>query len=141
MPRTHFRLADASDRELLALLQDAADNDGQASTADVADLTGLKSKRPLVNVGVRLGYLRTIGLVERDPETRGWYLTATGESLVAGRLSAAARRALDDLDGGAAWAATEQLGELLRIAGVQQATLMRRQWQHSWLRRNGRGGR
>ena len=72
MPRTHFALADASDRELLALLLDAAGREGQASTADVADLAGLKSKRPLVNVGVRLGYLRKIGLVERDPETRGY---------------------------------------------------------------------
>ena len=49
-----------------------------ASTADVADLAGLKTKRPLVNVGVRLGYLRKIGMVERDPATHGWFLTATG---------------------------------------------------------------
>lgn len=133
-----FTLREASDRELLAYLQDAADADGQASTFAIADLADLKAKRPLVNVGVRLGYLRRVGLVERDPDTRGWYLTAIGETFVAGRLPAAARRALDHLDGGAAWAATEQLGELLRAAGPEQATMMRRQWQHSWLRRNGR---
>lgn len=137
MARSSFALRDASDRELLALLQDATDRDGQASTRAIADRANLQSRRPLVNVGVRLGYLRRIGMLERDPETAGWYLTPAGESFVAGRLSAAARRALDDLDGGAAWAATEQLGELLRLAGPEQATLMRRQWQHSWLRRNG----
>jgi hypothetical protein len=37
------------------------------------------------------------------------FMTATGESFVAGRLPAAARRALDDLNEGAAWAATEHI--------------------------------
>jgi hypothetical protein len=135
----HFSIADASDRELLALLHQVADNEGRASTEEIADEAGLHHQYRLVSVGIRLGYLRRQGLLEREHDTRLWYLTAMGESFVAGRLPAAARRALEDLDGGAAWAATEQLGALLREAGPAQAALMRRQWQHSWLRRNGNG--
>lgn len=135
---TSFNNAAISDRELLALVLDALGADGQATTSEVADRVALQADRPLISVGTRLAYLRRVGMLERDPNTRGWFLTPAGESLVAGRLTAAARRALADLDGGAAWAATEALAALLRDARSDQATMMRRQWQHGWLQRNGR---
>ena len=131
-----MRLEDYSDREFLATLRDVLDGNGQASTQDVVDRVGLTSKRPRSNVGVRLGYMKRIGLVARDDETHRWFLTPVGERFVAGRLTKAQENAIAALNEGSAWLATGQLASLLRDAGDQQATLMRRQWQHGWLQRN-----
>lgn len=134
-----FTIASVSDREVLALARDRADADGQFSTADLAAAFDLTVKHPLSNVGVRLGYLRRIGMLERDPENGRWYLTVIGEKFARGGLTAVQRRALESLrDEGAAWAATESLSGLLRAAGDTQATMMRRQWQHGWAQRNSR---
>ena len=134
-----FTIASVSDREVLALARDHADADGQFSTADLAAAFDLNVKHPLSNVGVRLGYLRRIGMLERDSDSGRWYLTIIGEHFAKGQLTAAQRRALESLrDGGAAWAATESLSSLLREAGDAQATMMRRQWQHGWAQRNHR---
>jgi hypothetical protein len=139
MPRFAFDLSTVSDRELLALLQDVSDADGTASTLDVAQAADLETDHPLSNVGVRLGYLRKIGMLARDSETKRWYMTPVGDRFVRGRLTAAQRRALEALrDEGAAWAATESLSRLLGGAGDAQATMMRRQWQHGWAQRNHR---
>lgn len=136
MPRS-MKLDDVSDREVLALLRDVADADGTVSTLDIATAMDLETKHPLSNVGVRLGYLRRIGLLARDPDTKRWYLTSVGSQFVAGRLSATQQRALESLKSeGAAWAATESLSRLLKDAGDSQATMMRRQWQHGWAQRN-----
>ncbi|MFL5861136.1 MAG: hypothetical protein ACJ780_10185 [Solirubrobacteraceae bacterium] len=139
MPRQSFRLADFSDRELLALMRDVGGEEGVCSTRDIAEAADVGTKHPLTNVGVRLGYLRRIGMLERDPETRKWYLTPLGERFVRGKLTPGQRRALEALrDEGAAWAATESLARLLGDADTAQATMMRRQWQHGWAQRNHR---
>jgi hypothetical protein len=138
MPRQSFRLAEVSDRELLALLRDVSDDDGMASTADVAAAADLDVKHPLSNVGVRLGYLRKIGMLDRHSDTQRWYLTTLGERFVRGQLTPAQRRALEALRDGSAWAATESLSRLLGDASLAQATMMRRQWQHGWAKRNHR---
>lgn len=139
MPPRSMRLADYSDRELLALLMDRRDTDGTVSTADLAAAIDLDTKHPLSNVGVRLGYLRRIGMLERDADTKRWYLTTLGHRFVVGRLTTAQRNALEALrDEGAAWVATESLAGLLGAASEAQATMMRRQWQHGWAQRNHR---
>lgn len=138
MPRS-MKLADVGDREVLALCQDISGPEGDFSTADFAAAVDMAVKHPLSNVGVRLGYLRRIGMIERDPATKRWYLTPLGTVYVRGRLTAAQSRALEALrDEGSAWAATEQLSRLLQDAGEAQATMMRRQWQHGWAQRNHR---
>lgn len=137
MPHHSFKLAEVSDRELLALLQDVSDEEGTASTADVAAAADLDAKHPLTNVGVRLGYLRKIGMLHRDPDTHRWYLTTLGARFVRGKLTVTQQRALDALkDEGSAWQATAALSALLADAGDTQATMMRRQWQYGWAQRN-----
>lgn len=134
-PRS-MKLADVNDRETLALAVDVSDGDGTFTTGELAAAFALDTKHPLTNVGVRLGYLKKIGMLERDDHSR-WYLTPLGERFVNGGLTAAQRRALDTLKSeGAAWAATESLSSLLREAGDTQATMMRRSWQHGWAQRN-----
>jgi len=135
MPRS-MRLQDVSDREFLALAHDTTNGDGQFSTAELAEAFGMDTKHPLTNVGVRLGYLRRIGMLERDLTTMGWYLTVIGERFVKGGLTKAQRTALDALKTeGAAWAATESLARLLSDTSATQATMMRRQWQYGWAQR------
>jgi DNA-binding IclR family transcriptional regulator len=131
-----MRNEDYSDREFLSMLVDAADGDMSVSTAELAAHIDLPGAHPLTNVGVRLGYLRRIGMVERDTENQRWYLTPLGDRFVRGHMTAAQRRALESLrDEGAAWAATESLASLLGGASQAQATMMRRQWQHGWAQR------
>ena len=135
MPDT-FTIAAISDREVLALARDiASDITNTFTTAEVAEHFDVTSKRPLVSVGVRLGYLRKLGMLERQsPGT--WYLTPLGERMVKSALTAPQRRALASLHEGGAWAATESLASLLGAAGVTQAAMMRRQWAHGWAQRN-----
>jgi hypothetical protein len=138
VPRS-MKLNDVSDREVLALCSDIAGPEGDFSTADFAAAVDMAVKHPLSNVGVRLGYLRRIGMIERDLDSKRWYLTPLGVTYVRGSLTTAQRRALEALrDEGSAWAATEQLAALLQDASLSQATMMRRQWQHGWAQRNHR---
>ena len=138
MPRS-MRIADVSDREVVALAQDVAHGNGGFTTADLAVRFGYdleSDHHPLGHVGVRLGYLRKLGMFERD-ETGLWYLTPLGGRFARGGLTATQRKALESLkDEGAAWAATESLARLLGGAGDTQAAMMRRQWQHGWAQRN-----
>lgn len=99
-----------TDRELLYILNDVADEEGYATTEEIAERLGLtaKNKNPNTNVGVRLGYMRRIGLlirdrvVETDPEVGrksfwAWKLTEAGEGFMSGRLSNPQRAVVESL--------------------------------------------
>lgn len=100
-----------TDREILYILTDVSDDEGYATTEEVAEQIGLntsKAKNPNSNVGVRLGYMRRIGLlvrervVETDPEVGrkhfwAWKLTQAGEDFRNGRLSNPQRAVVESL--------------------------------------------
>lgn len=86
-----LRNEDVSDRELLSIVGDLADNDGWVSTEDLADRvfgTGGSADRRLHSmrcVGIRFAWLARYGVVEKSgPPNQAWRLTDTGEALMSG---------------------------------------------------------
>jgi hypothetical protein len=133
--RSSLRLDDFSDRELLFVVDDAADDEGWASTADVAEALNLASEHPKMNAGIRLGYLRRLGVLERHPDTKLWRLTTLGEHVRGGRLDPAVLAALEGLSDEQVLVATTTLAKHLVAAGPESATLMRREWTHGMAQR------
>lgn len=133
-------ILDFSDRELLLIVMEEAeaDSDGYCDTQAITDRLVLDVKHPNNSVGVRMGYLRRIGAVEKDPEhdsstgqTR-WTVTPQGRLLAAGQIRAAAQRQLDSMG-------TESMVLLARFIGrrtvdaeTQTARKMiQREWRHT----------
>lgn len=141
--RTNGRLKgltilDFSDRELLLIVmeQSAADADGYADTASIADRLGLDVKHPNNSTGVRLGYLRRIGALEKDPECENgqsrWTVTAMGRMMATGKIKAAAQRQLDGLGDESMLLLARFVGQRTRTAPTDTASrLIRREWKHT----------
>jgi len=100
VPVDRLTIDDYSDRELLLIMEDVADEDGWASADDVADRLDL-SKRAIASS--RLSWLKRFGAVEREHErddsgslryhrdgkamyTQRWRMTKSGRALAHGQL-------------------------------------------------------
>src|SRR5687767_7783145 len=94
-----LRLLDFSDRELLHVIYENAQDDGWADPADIVDALGIDHKHPRQCVGSRFGWLRKKGVLERD-DAGFVRLTEIGEASRAGKLTASQERQLDRLGAG-----------------------------------------
>lgn len=129
-------ILDMSDRELLLIVMEEAEADphGFADTASIAERLGLGVKHPNNSTGVRLGYLRRIGAVEKDPESEPgltrWAVTRKGQSMATGQIRAAAQKQLDSMG-------EEQMMLMARFVGLRArkvdtaSKLIRREWRHT----------
>jgi hypothetical protein len=128
-------LADFSDRDLLHALTEAGDDDGWASSEDVARLIGLESERPNNNVGSRFAWLFRFGVMERgnfNGKTY-WRLNPAGNDLVFGRkLGKAANKVLDEMTESQRIRVTEAIAKQTPKGTRQAAHLGRRTWQHNF---------
>lgn len=143
----NLTLAAYSDRELLGVIADLADNDGWVETAHLATRAfgaGIQSepKRQAHAhrcVGIRLGWMRRYGVVERDKSAPGrWRLSSAGEDFLSGRLRAAQSRAVTEADDGQMLHLATTMAERYYAAGPTAATMMRRAWQHGLSKRGRR---
>lgn len=132
MPRTRLTLYDYSDRELLLMMRDHGNGDGGwVNSADLAEALQIEAKHPGQHVGVRLGWLRRFGAVERR-EVKGesfWRPTRMGEALASGNLNNQQSKALEGLDVEQLLITTRILTQRYNRAGDTAAHLMRREWQ------------
>jgi len=129
---TSVSLLDYSDRELLAILSEVSDEEGWASTQDVADVLGLDHKNPNNCVGVRFAWLRRFGALERNPKGH-WRMTELGYALMSGELNSAQERILQSLD-------NTQMLSLMRVVSTRwrrldptSSVLVKREWTHGVL--------
>lgn len=134
-----LRLEEFSDLELLAALIEHADDEGQISSAELADALGLSGlKHPRRNVAIRLSWLKRYGVLYRDETTQKWGLTPVGETLINGNLRAAERRLLEGLDQGKLYAVIREVSRSMVEAHDEAATMAARQWRHGMAQRKAR---
>jgi hypothetical protein len=134
-------ILDYSDRELLLIVMEEAeaDADGFAHTHDIAARLGLDVKHPNNSTGVRLGYLKRIGAVEKaDPhdfqeswEGSKWTVTPIGRMMATGQLKSAARKQLESMGPEGMMLLTRFAAQRVREAPNETvARLVQREWRH-----------
>lgn len=126
------------DKDLLYILEECGDEEGYASSNDIAEKIGLKGKYKNQNVGVRLANLKKWGVLEAKIEDgiTFWRLNKVGETLMSSASTDKEVKALlNDLDEAQKIAITEMLAKQIasdsRKIGRPTAHLARRAWRHS----------
>jgi hypothetical protein len=135
--RIDVSLFGISDAELLAIIDDLADENGWTHTIDVRVQLGEhpdeadQSMRS--GVGPRLSWLRRYGWLEQHPDDRrSWRLTAMGHALLDNPdLSRSVESALAKLNPAQRLRLTRELGEFGTHAPSEIKTALRRQWQRT----------
>lgn len=125
-----------SDRELLFIVDDLqeGDDDRRVQTSEIVERLGLTHDHAASSIGSRLGYMRRIGLVERETQAQRWRLTEMGRQFISGLLTANELELLDLLgtSPGRMLQAVSRIGTTYRNQeGTALATGMRRQWRNS----------
>lgn len=135
-----------SDSELLAIVDDVADENGWTTTYDVRLQLGEDLESPeRTGVGIRLAWLRRYGWLERGDRQRiesankrgwewsqSWRLSAMGHALLDHPdLSRAMETALAKLNPAQRLRLTRELGEAGHDTAPEIKAALRRQWQRS----------
>jgi hypothetical protein len=128
MARSHLTLYDYSDRELLLMMLDEADEMGWVDVHTLAEALVIDHKHPGQCVGTRLSWLRRYGAVERKDGAPEWRLTAMGRALATGGLDSVQEEVIGGLSSEQMLALTRALTTRYRRVGDTAAHLMRREW-------------
>lgn len=138
--RVDLSLWGISDYELLAIVDDMADEDGWARTLDIRTQLGEDmDKGYRSGVGPRLSWMVRYGWLERNVlsakkpgNERQWRLTAVGNALLDNpKLTAAFERTLQGLNVAQRLALTKELGDGAGAASEEIKAALRRQWKRS----------
>jgi len=143
--RVDVSLFGISDAELLAIVDDCADENGWATTLTIRWQLGVHDDEKRSGVGTRLAWLKRYGWLEHgerekvqtDDErgwrwSRSWRLTAMGHALLDNPdLSKSIENALAKLNPAQRLALTRELGEFGSGSAPELRTALRRQWQRS----------
>lgn len=145
--RAHLRLDEFSDRELLLALDDAADEEGFATSREIAAHVGLPGADPHRSVACRLSWLVRFGAVTREiardeagnirvrrsgevVHTQRWTMTEIGRALAFGSLRQRDLTALDRLDDAALLDLTSYVAGRSGGADPTTAKLVTREWKY-----------
>jgi hypothetical protein len=128
-----------SDTELLAVIDDLADENGWTHTLDVRMQLGEHPEEVghRSGIGPRLGWMARYGWLERHPDEPGtWRLTAMGHAILDGAdLSKAFEKALAKLSPAQRIRLTREIGQAGAHSSAEIKTALRREWQRTLLRR------
>lgn len=139
---SNLKLENFSDREMLHLVNDLADNDGWALDEHIAErvgmvVVGMSDEQVLIHarrcVGIRLAWIKKLtGTVERHPDKRDfrWRLTESGLKVVNAKLGAGVSNGLDHMSEANVLLALDVVSRRYRRAGDGAANLMRREWAY-----------
>jgi len=123
-----------SDTELLAVVDDLADENGWVATRDVRLQLGENPEEVghRSGFGSRLAWQKRYGWLERSPEDGRWRLTAMGHAILDNpNLSRAVENALDKLNPAQRVRLAREIGESGASAPSEVRHALRRQWQRS----------
>jgi hypothetical protein len=121
------------DTEMLAVVDDLADENGWTTTVDVRlqlgeDIETVKHS----GIAIRLAWMKRYGWLERSQETGQWRLTAMGHAILDNpNLSKAVATALDKLTPAQRVRVAREIGESGHHAPPEVRAALRRQWQRS----------
>lgn len=131
-----LRIDDFSDVELLALVNDNADQDGWVKTEEMVLAIGLDVKNATQCVGSRFAWLKRYGAVEKHPtDTLTWRLTGIGRAMVKANLSASEQRMLENLADDKLLSLARGVTNRYRSTTATGAQLMRREWRYGTSKR------
>lgn len=133
-----LRMTDISDREVLALIDQEADEEGYTESVFIAEALWPRAmsngnetaKRAAMGaVATRLSWMARLGVVVRAEGTgmARWALTGDGEELLAGKLTAGTQHAIERLSGAQTVLATQRIAE--RAVDDVYDALRRRAWR------------
>ena len=122
-------LFDFRDFDLMAKMREEGDAEGWLETELLARAIGLGDER-LRNVGIRLGWMRRYGMVERDEERGMWRLSDGGERVVTARVRAATVRELEALPNEALITSMSSIVQRYRLVDAMTATMLRREFMY-----------
>src|SRR5262252_4941792 len=134
MALEHLRLQDLSDREILLVLIDAADEGEYAHADEIARALGMRGDNAKRCVITRLSWLSRYGAVEREllydelgqpvrhrsgehKKGQGWTPTEIGHQIAAGTLKANQTKMLEGMDDAQILAVTRYVAEQARHMG------------------------
>jgi hypothetical protein len=125
---THLTLLDVSDRELLLIVRDHADNAGYIWPSQVAFVLDIGGDHPERVVSSRFSWLKRLGALDRpgsgdtvgynEHRQAGWRLTDLGLAIATGRLNKTTEQMLGKLDPGQVILLTRWLGGRVSQNGV-----------------------
>lgn len=134
-------LSSFSDRELMHMLNDLADNEGWVHLNAMVSRVGLTldvDGQEYINkvhrgLGVRFGWIKrlTDGVERHEKLTGTWRLTERGHEVLDARLPSELAARLDGMDQLRTIDALNLLGRRYLTAGATTANLMRREWAYS----------
>lgn len=136
---TSLRIVDYTDRELLHILNDVADEEGWASSEVLANAIGIKPRGkdprgPRRCVAMRFAWMARYGWVRRDPTNTMWRLTKDGEELISGKLRPALKQSLKEMRPADRVMLMREMTTAYRNAPQSAATMYRREWIHGTAR-------
>lgn len=123
-----------SDTELLAIVNDLADENGWAHTYAVRVQIGEdpEQAKHRSGVGVRLAWMKRYGWLEKGERSDEWRLTAMGHQILENPgLSRAVETAMGKLNPAQRLRLTRQLAEEGHEAPMEIKSALRRQWMRS----------
>jgi hypothetical protein len=121
------------DTELLGVVDDLADENGWTSTYAIRLQLGENPEAVRHSgIGVRLGWMKRYGWLERSPETGEWRLTAMGHAILDNpALSKSIESALGKLNPAQRLRLAREIGEAGSHGPAEVKAALRRQWQRS----------
>ena len=136
---TSLRIVDYTDRELLHILNDVANEEGWASSEDLAKAIGIKPRGddprgPRRCVAMRFAWMARYGWVRRDPSNTMWCLTKDGEDLMSGQLRPALQQSLKEMRAADRVLLMREMTNAYRNAPKSAAAMYRREWVHGTAR-------
>jgi len=130
-----LRLVDFSDHDLLYALEESGDDEGWATSLEIAEHLGLNLEdSPAKNIGSRLAWLNRFGVMEQDDEKSQmrWRINDVGFTLLhPNKLPPSAMKALEALDEGQRLMVTEAVSRQLRRTSRQGTHLAKRAFTHN----------
>jgi hypothetical protein len=141
-----LRIADFSDREILAIMADIADGAGEVTTGDLAlRVFGLKEttadaeilEHAALCVRSRLAWMRRYGLVEKGEKVGIWYISEAGKRLRFAKLGRSFSMAISHTPSESVLEMAHQVGErMLNVTEIEGRAMQRElTWQINRRRR------
>ena len=133
--RKHASMYDFRDLDLMLTLEERADDEGWSPTHDLASSFGFGDE--LQALGIRLGWMKHYGMVERKP-SKGesfWRLTDGGLRVIEARLRAAQSRTIEALPNESMVEVMANIAGRYHHADPMTAALLRREFMYGTRRR------
>lgn len=124
----HLTLYDYRDLDLMLAAAEAANDDGELSTEDLAMHLGMDSD--MRAVAMRLAWMRRYGVFSMNENTRRWRLTRAGERHIEAKKLAAASESIEVVPDEALIDVMAHVTARYRHGDPVTATLLRREFQY-----------